>query len=69
MNKEIKKQTLREAQDKIYEAINLIKEVDDSERTNRYLIAVLEQAIGGNNEWLGGGNQANIENLIEDLKN
>jgi hypothetical protein len=62
---------LKEAQDKMYEVVELVKmAIDTSEvegMATAYLIPSLEQDISSDNSWIGGQNPANLQSLIDHL--
>lgn len=63
---------LEEAQGKIQEAIDLIKEACQEhpfwDRVRSYLVSQLEMAKSDDHEWLGK-NYASISSIIEDIRN
>jgi len=62
---------LTEAQDKLIEVVELVKmAIHGSEveaTATAYLIPSLEQDISDDNQWIGGRNPGNLQNLIDQL--
>ena len=63
---------LEEAKELLCRAIELIRDAVDGsavyQTADAYLIPTLEQAMSDDNQWVGGHNPGNIQNLIDRLQ-